>query len=130
MPTDAAFLAAVAASPTESLPRLVYADWLDEQGDPRGEMVRVMEEMGKHPVWANAYQTLRPARNRLWASLDAGWLDAMGYGKVYRPLFGKLPVERHHRWRLAEVLIEGESPHAPRADMLRQPLSGVLSSPV
>jgi uncharacterized protein (TIGR02996 family) len=39
MPTDAHFLTAIAAAPLESLPKLVYADWLDEQGDFRGRGV-------------------------------------------------------------------------------------------
>ena len=44
MPTDADFLAAVAAAPLDSLPKLVYADWLDERNDPRGGYVRVLVE--------------------------------------------------------------------------------------
>lgn len=41
--TDAdAFLAAIVAAPGEDLPRLVYADWLDEHGDPdRAEFIRL-----------------------------------------------------------------------------------------
>jgi hypothetical protein len=84
----------------------VYADWLDERNDPRGEMVRVMEEMRQHRVWADEYRRLCPARNRLWESLDPAWLQTMGYQKVYRPLFGDLPTERKHRWRLAEEFID------------------------
>ncbi len=32
-------LAAVYAAPDDDAPRLVYADWLQEQGDPRGELI-------------------------------------------------------------------------------------------
>ena len=104
--TEAALIAACTAAPGDALPRLVYADWLDERGDPRGEMVRVMEAMRPLPVWADEYQRLRPARNRLWASLDPAWLQTMGYQKVYRPLFGTMPEKREHRWRLAEEFID------------------------
>jgi uncharacterized protein (TIGR02996 family) len=38
-PTAAALVAAVRANPSDSLPRLVYADWLDEQGDPPSRLV-------------------------------------------------------------------------------------------
>ena len=38
------FLAAIIASPDDIVPRLVYADWLEEQGDPRGEFIRVQCE--------------------------------------------------------------------------------------
>jgi uncharacterized protein (TIGR02996 family) len=37
---DEAFLRAILASPEDAAPRLVYADWLEEQGDPRAELLR------------------------------------------------------------------------------------------
>jgi uncharacterized protein (TIGR02996 family) len=40
--TEDALLAAVLAAPLEDAPRLVYADWLEEQGDPRGEFLRII----------------------------------------------------------------------------------------
>jgi uncharacterized protein (TIGR02996 family) len=40
-PVEAGLLAAVLAAPDDDAPRLVYADWLDERGDPRGELVRL-----------------------------------------------------------------------------------------
>ncbi len=47
-----AFVAAVAASPEDDLPRLVFADWLDENGDPeRAEFIRVQCELAKAAVW-------------------------------------------------------------------------------
>ena len=39
------FLAAICANPDDDAPRLVYADWLDEHGDPRGEFIRVQVEL-------------------------------------------------------------------------------------
>ena len=44
MSDDEAFLAAVAAHPADDTPRLVYADWLDDRGDPRAEYVRLEAE--------------------------------------------------------------------------------------
>jgi uncharacterized protein (TIGR02996 family) len=42
MSDDEALLAAIAAHPEEDTPRLVYADWLDEHGQPvRAEFIRV-----------------------------------------------------------------------------------------
>jgi uncharacterized protein (TIGR02996 family) len=37
---DEAFVRAVVAAPADDAPRLVYADWLDERGDPRGAYLR------------------------------------------------------------------------------------------
>jgi len=38
---DEAFLRAIAENPNDNSVRLVYADWLEEQGDPRGEFLRL-----------------------------------------------------------------------------------------
>jgi uncharacterized protein (TIGR02996 family) len=45
MSDRAAFLAAIRAAPADDLPRLVFADWLDERGDPLGEFIRVQIEL-------------------------------------------------------------------------------------
>ena len=42
-PADAAFLRAIREQPDDDLPRLIYADYLDERGDPRGERRMVRE---------------------------------------------------------------------------------------
>ncbi len=37
---EESFLAAIAADPTDETTKLVFADWLEEQGDPRGAWIR------------------------------------------------------------------------------------------
>jgi uncharacterized protein (TIGR02996 family) len=44
---DEALLRAVLANPADEAPRLVYADWLDERDDPRGEYLRADWEAAK-----------------------------------------------------------------------------------
>jgi uncharacterized protein (TIGR02996 family) len=39
-PDEFGLLAAVLANPADDLPKLVYADWLDERNDPRGTFLR------------------------------------------------------------------------------------------
>lgn len=39
-PDEVAFLAAIAAAPDDVLPRLVFADWLEDRSDPRAAWVR------------------------------------------------------------------------------------------
>jgi uncharacterized protein (TIGR02996 family) len=50
---EAALLAAIREHPEEDTPRLVYADWLDEQGGPentkRAEFIRVQIELARLP---------------------------------------------------------------------------------
>lgn len=38
------FARAIVESPNDPTPKLVFADWLDEQGDMRGELIRVRVE--------------------------------------------------------------------------------------
>src|SRR5437660_107995 len=45
MADEAAFLDAIIADPDDDALRLIFADWLDEQGDPRGEFIRVQIEL-------------------------------------------------------------------------------------
>jgi uncharacterized protein (TIGR02996 family) len=48
MSDAAALLAAIRASPADDAPRLVYADWLDEHGQPqRAEFIRVQCELAR-----------------------------------------------------------------------------------
>jgi uncharacterized protein (TIGR02996 family) len=42
-PEEGAFIRAAVDTPEDSAPRLIYADWLDERGDPRGTMIRIAE---------------------------------------------------------------------------------------
>ncbi len=44
------FLDAILSHPADPTPRLVFADWLDERGDPRGELVRIQEELRQAAV--------------------------------------------------------------------------------
>jgi len=44
---DSGFLEAIAEAPDEDTPRLIYADWLMEQGDPRGEFIRCQVELAR-----------------------------------------------------------------------------------
>src|SRR5262245_34345094 len=46
---DDAFLADILADPDDDGVRLIYADYLDERGDPRGEFIRVEVSMAGLP---------------------------------------------------------------------------------
>ncbi|HJZ92315.1 MAG TPA: TIGR02996 domain-containing protein [Gemmataceae bacterium] len=64
----AALLAAIREAPDDDAPRLVYADWLDEHGQPeRAEFIRVQCELARHES---------PALRRREADLLAACHDA------------------------------------------------------
>jgi uncharacterized protein (TIGR02996 family) len=45
MTAEDAFVAAILAAPRDDVPRLVFADWLEEQGNARGELLRIATEL-------------------------------------------------------------------------------------
>src|SRR3954447_18033797 len=48
MTDGTALLAAIRAAPDDDAPRLIYADWLDEHGQPeRAEFIRVQCELAR-----------------------------------------------------------------------------------
>jgi uncharacterized protein (TIGR02996 family) len=107
MNDEAALLAAVEAAPHDAGLRLVYADWLDERGDPRGELIRIEEEMGRLPVFIDRFWELKPRRNELRAATAPEWLAAMRYGTDYQPVFGHgVPDDWKGRWRLIREFVE------------------------
>jgi uncharacterized protein (TIGR02996 family) len=71
----AAFLEAIAARPDDDTPRLVYADWLEERGDPRGAFVRVqcaLERLSaddpRRPALEDQADDLLAAHEEEWAA--------------------------------------------------------------
>jgi uncharacterized protein (TIGR02996 family) len=43
--TNQDFIDAILAEPDDDTPRLIYADWLEERGDPRAEFIRLQVEL-------------------------------------------------------------------------------------
>jgi uncharacterized protein (TIGR02996 family) len=50
MTDERAFLAAILEQPDDDARKLIYADWLEERGDPRGEYVRLMMKVRQERV--------------------------------------------------------------------------------
>ena len=76
MTPDEAFLRAVREAPEDDAPRLIYADWLEEQGDSdRAEFIRVqcaLARMGRsdprwRPLW-DRERDLIVANGNAWSA--------------------------------------------------------------
>ncbi len=105
--TDDSFLLAIEAEPADRVRRLVYADWLDDRHDPRGELVRVEEEMRTLPVFADRFWELKPRRNELRALAGGDWCARMRYGTECEPVFRHgIPDGWRDRWRLIREFTE------------------------
>jgi uncharacterized protein (TIGR02996 family) len=78
------FIQAILADPDDTSIRLVYADWLEERGDPRGEFLRLeaalMELPREDERWAGMAARLRALR----ATIDRDWLTALGREPIER----------------------------------------------
>src|SRR5262245_3154375 len=67
---QAAFLAAIRDDPDDDGPRLIFADWLEEQGDPRGEFIRVQCALARLGPEDERWASLK---RREWELLEAHW---------------------------------------------------------
>ncbi|WP_161967303.1 TIGR02996 domain-containing protein [Fimbriiglobus ruber] len=77
MSEEAVFLRAITAAPDDDLPRLVFADRLDERDDPRGDFVRLHLALRAaapdHPDRVAGEHELSSLRK----SCDPEWLAAL-----------------------------------------------------
>jgi uncharacterized protein (TIGR02996 family) len=71
-------LQAVIATPEDEAPRLIYADWLDEQGRPedadRAEFIRVQIELAHAAEETMRTKQLRQREEELWGTHKEQWL--------------------------------------------------------
>src|SRR5262245_24158767 len=110
MRDEAAFLEAIREDPNDDAARLVYADWLDEQGDSRCEYLRLEHQLSQtaqrlgelqrtiEPGWLADVRRPPPGADARWGSLsltlDCGrrvTLDAFEYSRTYGGLLEGLP---------------------------------------
>ncbi len=59
------FIAAIIANPHEDAARLVFADYLEEQGDPRGELIRLQFQLADIDKWDPKRRKLRSRELKL-----------------------------------------------------------------
>src|SRR5690349_9475487 len=74
MSKDVAFLKAISTDPNDLALRLVYADWLDEQNDPRAEFVRLKVKLSELPADAAEYDELESRERELRSRFPERWV--------------------------------------------------------
>jgi len=77
MQDSVAFHRLIAAAPDDDAPRLVYADWLEERGDPRGEFLRLECRLRALPETSEEHLALLPRLAELGGGADVRWLAAV-----------------------------------------------------
>lgn len=105
---EAALLRAVQESPGDPAPRLVYADWLEEQGDVRAEVIRIHCELTQSTRRDLRFFSLLEREEQLRRRVDPAWLLVMGYATSVhirrRALLTRLALRRPLDRRLLQEL--------------------------
>jgi uncharacterized protein (TIGR02996 family) len=78
MSGEEGFLRAIAENPAEDGPRLVYADWLEERGDPRAEILRLEDALSRCPDGDSRRASLEARLRELLPGVGIGWLSVAG----------------------------------------------------
>ncbi len=97
---ELAFLARIREQPDDDGPRLIFADWLDERNDPRGEFIRVQCALARLPADDPRGEILRQREQELRKLHDAVWTD---------PLKGIASGWEFRRGLLEAVTVEGSA---------------------
>jgi uncharacterized protein (TIGR02996 family) len=72
-----AFVEEIAAHPDDDAPRLVYADWLEERGDPQGQFIRVQCELARTSADSPHGRELHDQQCELLATYRDEWVRAV-----------------------------------------------------
>jgi uncharacterized protein (TIGR02996 family) len=95
---DNAFLRTIVDNPGHDLPRLVYADWLDDRDDPRGLFLRAEVEWAQPWKDATELQAMATGLDPLWVARVArppvGARSAMG--RASGQATGRRLLRSHH----------------------------------
>jgi uncharacterized protein (TIGR02996 family) len=81
MDQESALIRAVLADPGTALPRQIYADWLDERGDRRGEYLRLVCDLDMCRCSDDEAENARERIRELQATIDPFWLAQMNRGR-------------------------------------------------
>jgi uncharacterized protein (TIGR02996 family) len=103
---EEAFVHKIEAQPADRSIRRAYADWLDQVGDQRAELIRIEEEMRSLPFYSDHYWELKPRRNLLREQTYAEWLRRMKFGEDHEPVVRDIPSGWRERWRLLREFTE------------------------
>jgi len=95
----AALLQTILDHPDDDAPRLVYADWLEEQGQQeRAEFIRVQIELAATlPEYSARWRELTARQSELWQDHGDNWRKeapawAVKYGQYRRGFLGEIAV--------------------------------------
>jgi len=77
MSLEQGFLQAILADPDDDVHRLVFADWLEERGDPRGEFIRLQIERNRPCLDEVKSAWLWVREQELLSAYEAEWVQEL-----------------------------------------------------
>src|SRR5262245_56355938 len=82
MTEEQAFVQAIADNPADDVPRLIFADWLEERGDVRADFIRVQCTLAdldpadpRWPELSRRQRELLKLHGPGWTAPLRGWVD-------------------------------------------------------
>jgi len=84
--SEALLLQEVLANQLDSSAKEVYADWLEERGDERGEFLRVQLALGRPPRDHDERMALHVRDRELRRRISVEWIRQLGYAEAPKPL--------------------------------------------
>jgi uncharacterized protein (TIGR02996 family) len=100
------FVEAIRAAPGDVTQRLIYADWLEERGDPLAELIRCEVERARISIFDPTYWNLKQRGGELRQQIDEPRRAVLGYGETYLPMLQSIPDARMERWKLLDRFID------------------------
>ncbi len=108
MRQDRDFLEAIAADPGDDARRLVYADWLEERGDPRAELVRLDASVAGLAPADGPRSDLLARLRLLRRDVEQGWLAQLDRPSPGWRIFRTKPVGKTYGKAIPAFIYNGE----------------------
>lgn len=99
------FLREIEQSPTDEMPRLIYADWLEEHGDERADYLRLECELHRMGQLTPKFMELTERLRDMREDFDPRWLVAVGRTRVGN--CASFSIECPNKW---EWLVATDNP--------------------
>jgi uncharacterized protein (TIGR02996 family) len=77
MPDETRLLRAILTAPEDDAPRLAYADWLAQRGDPRGEFIRIQCRVARPPAGDPEHRALQQREAELLQAHYSSWMQGL-----------------------------------------------------
>src|SRR5438105_2566118 len=98
MGDDDSFLQAIRAMPTDQALRLVYADWLEDRRDERGEYLRIQAKLLGAARERKSRKELQARYKKLRSRIDPGWLRVTDWPAPKSTFAIRCMLGVLHRW--------------------------------